>query len=80
MLELLRTNDLVLISWITSILSDEGVEIIVFDNHMSVLEGSAFAIPRRMMVYKDDYTRAKMILDKVVQERGEDLGYFEYSK
>jgi len=29
---------------------------------MSILEGSAFAIPRRVMVHKDDYTSAKMIL------------------
>ena len=54
MIELLRTNDLVLISWITSLLGEEGIEIIVFDNHTSILEGSAFAIPRRVMVHKDD--------------------------
>ena len=77
MLELLRTNDLVLISWITSILSDEGVEIIVLDNNMSVLEGSAFAIPRRIMVYKYDYTRAKIILEKAVQERDENNKHLE---
>ena len=77
MLELLRTNDLVLISWITSILSDEGVEIIVLDNNMSVLEGSALAIPRRIMVYKYDYTRAKIILEKAVQERAENNEYLE---
>ena len=78
MKELLRTNDLVLISWITSVLGEEGIEIIVFDNHMSILEGSAFAIPRRIMVHKDDYTNAKIIFESAVQDREEDVGYYEY--
>ena len=80
MVELLRTNDLVLISWITSILGEEGIEIIVFDNHMSILEGNAFAIPRRVMVHKDDYTSAKMIFESAVQDSDGDLGYYEYAK
>jgi hypothetical protein len=80
MLELLRTNDLVLISWITSILGEEGIKIIVFDNHMSILEGSAFAIPRRVMVHKDDYTSAQMIFESAVQENNGDVGYYEYPK
>ena len=50
MVELIRTNDIVLISWISSILAEEGIQITLFDNHMSILEGSAFAIPRRVMV------------------------------
>ena len=78
MLELLRTNDIVLISWITSILEEEGIEIIVFDNHMSILEGSAFAIPRRIMVHKDDYTNAKTTFESAVQDRDGDVGYYEY--
>jgi hypothetical protein len=77
MLELLRTNDIVLISWITSILEEEGIKIIVFDNHTSILEGSAFAIPRRIMVHKDDYISAKMIFESAVQDRDGDVGYYE---
>ena len=80
MVELLRTNDLVLISWITSILGEEGIKIIVFDNHMSILEGNAFAIPRRVMVHKDDYTSAKMIFESAVKDSDGDLGYYEYAK
>ena len=79
MVELLRTNDLVLISWITSILGEEGIEILVFDNHMSILEGNAFAIPRRVMVHKDNYTSAKMIFENAVKDSGWDPGYYEYA-
>ena len=47
MVELLRTNDLVKLSFLGAVLRDGGIEPIVLDQHMSVLEGSAGAIPRR---------------------------------
>ena len=78
MVELIRTNDIVLISWISSILAEEGIQITLFDNHMSILEGSAFAIPRRIMVHKDDYTSAKVTFESAVQDRNGDVGYYEY--
>ena len=59
MKELVRTNDPVLLSWIQSLLRQEGIESFVFDSHMSVLEGSANAIPRRLMVIDDDYDTAR---------------------
>jgi len=59
MKELVRTNNAVLLSWIQTLLSQEGIESFVFDSHMSVLEGSANAIPRRLMVIDDDYDRAR---------------------
>ncbi len=62
MKELLRTNDPVLISWLQALLRDDGIESIVFDAHMSVLEGSAGAIPRRLMVIDDDFVRARRTL------------------
>ena len=80
MVELLRTNDIVLISWISSILAEEGIQITLFDNHMSILEGSAFAIPRRVMVYRDDLKSAQNIFESAVESRGGDVGYFEYPK
>ena len=59
MKELVRTNNPVLLSWIQSLLRQEGIESFVFDSHMSVLEGSANAIPRRLMVIDDDYDTAR---------------------
>ncbi len=58
MIELLRTNDPVLISWLSALLAGEGIDVHVFDGHTSVLEGSAGAIPRRIMVAEGDYERA----------------------
>jgi len=59
MKELVRTNNAVLLSWLQTLLSQEGIESFVFDSHMSVLEGSANAIPRRLMVVDEDYDKAR---------------------
>ena len=62
MIELLRTNDPVLISFLQAILADAGIEALVLDTHASILEGSASAIPRRIMVMDEDLETAKQIL------------------
>ncbi len=69
MKELLRTNDVVKLSWLTALLSDAGIEALVLDNNTSVLEGSAGAIPRRLMVVDEDYQQAKRVLIAAGEER-----------
>ncbi|WPZ36608.1 DUF2007 domain-containing protein [Thalassobaculum sp. OXR-137] len=69
MRELLRTNDLVRLSYLQALLASEGIEPLVLDGGMSVLEGSAGAIPRRLMVAGDDFAAAKALLE----EAGETL-------
>ena len=63
MIELLRTNDPVLISFVQATLADAGIEAVVLDTHASILEGSASAIPRRIMVMDEDLETAKQILE-----------------
>lgn len=63
MVELLRTNDLVRLSWLTALLKDAGIEAVVLDAHTSVIEGSINAIPRRLMVIDEDAVRARRVLD-----------------
>lgn len=63
MKELLRTNDVVLLSFATALLRDEGMEPVVLDTHTSILEGSIGAIPRRLMVADTDYDSARALLD-----------------
>ena len=62
MIELLRTNDLVLISRVEAILADSGIAVFLADRHMSALEGSLSFLPRRMLVDEDDAVRARTIL------------------
>lgn len=59
MKELMRTNDPVLITYVQALLADEEIECVVMDLHVSVLEGSIGAIPRRIMVLDDDLLDAK---------------------
>jgi hypothetical protein len=67
MIELLRTNNPVLISWLRALMAENGIEIIVLDTHTSVLEGSALAIPRRIMVADEDYAEACRLRDESAQ-------------
>jgi hypothetical protein len=64
MKELLKSNDLVLISYVTHLLAEHGIEAVVFDEHMSAVEGSIGALPRRVMVENDDFERSKNLLGK----------------
>ena len=62
MKELLRTNDVVRLSWAQALLRDAGIESVVLDQHTSLVEGSIGAIPRRAMVRDEDAARARRIL------------------
>ena len=45
MIELVRTNDAVIISFICALLKDAGIEHFVADTNMSIFEGSLGIIP-----------------------------------
>ena len=62
MQELLRTNDAVLISFVVALLRDAGIEHVVADQNMSVLEGSVGVLPRRVLVVGDDVNAARDVL------------------
>ncbi len=64
MREILRTSDAVRLSWLTALLADRRIDVVVLDTHMSVLEGSANAIPRRLMVVDEDYAAAMGLLQQ----------------
>ncbi len=59
MRELLRTNDTVRLSWLQAMLASAGIEAVILDTHTSILEGSAGAIPRRLLVHEADELRAR---------------------
>lgn len=62
MIELLRTNDPVLVSFIASILTDAKIEHSVADSHMSVIDGSIGALQTRVLVAEDELGHAKELL------------------
>jgi hypothetical protein len=62
MRELIRTNDIVRLSFLVALLRDAGIEALVFDGHASAVEGGIVAIQRRIMVDDDDFVSARGIL------------------
>ena len=59
---LLRTNDPTLIAFAQALLSGEDIATFEMDVHMSVLEGSSFLLPRRLMVADSDLFLARAVL------------------
>ncbi|MEP0320717.1 DUF2007 domain-containing protein [Bauldia litoralis] len=73
--ELIRTNDIVLISFVESLLRDAGIEVLVLDQNMSVIEGSLGVLPRRILVAADNLDQARRILtDADIGKELEDPG------
>ena len=62
MIELLQTNDIVLISLVEAILAGRGIEILIADQFMSAVEGSLGFLPRRLLVYGEDVAAARAAL------------------
>jgi hypothetical protein len=61
-IELVRTNDLVMISVIEGLLTQERVAFFIADQHMSATEGSLGFLPRRIMVDAEELARARRLL------------------
>lgn len=64
MKEILRTNDMVLISFVESLLKEAGIEYLVLDQNMSVLDGSIGVLPRRLLVDEDQERAARKLFDE----------------
>ena len=62
MKELLRSNDPVLLSYVSALLEEEDIGFIVADLNMSVLEGSIGALPRRILVESERLRQARNVL------------------
>lgn len=62
MIELVRTNDPVIISFIESLMRDAGIGFHVADQNMSVMDGSIGILPRRILVESNRADEARRIL------------------
>lgn len=62
MREVLKSNNPVDLSYAEAVLKDAGIECVVFDDQMSVMDGSMVILPRRLMVADDDLDEAKALL------------------
>lgn len=62
MKDLIRTTDPTLVSFVESLLRQEGIEAMVFDVNASIVEGSIGILPRRVVVPDDRLERARRLL------------------
>ena len=62
MIELLRTNDLALLSYVRALLKGDNIAYNDLDSHMSILEGNTPAIQHRIMVDDRDADKARQLL------------------
>lgn len=62
MKEILRSNDPVLLSFTSALLKEAGIEFIVLDTNMSVMEGSIGILPQRVLVEDGSAERARTLL------------------
>ena len=60
--EIIRTNDMVLISFIEALFKDANIEYFVAETNVSVLEGSIGILPRRILVRTDDVAQARRLV------------------
>lgn len=72
MRDIVRTNDIVLISAVEALLTAAGIGCLVADAHVSALEGSIGVLPRRILVPDDDVLQARRLLSDA------DLGHVLY--
>ncbi len=63
MREILRTNDIVLVSAVVALLDGAGIRHLVLDQNMSVLEGSLGVLPKRILVAEGQELTARQIME-----------------
>ena len=60
--ELFRTNNPVTLSFAEVLLRDAVIEVMVAEQHMSILDGSIGVLPRRLLVDSDRIDEARQII------------------
>jgi len=61
---LIRSNDIIYLTWVKSILSHNKIEFFVLDESMASTEGNISAIPVRILVDDDDLKKAKYLISQ----------------
>jgi hypothetical protein len=62
MVEIVRTNDLVLVGFLQSLLENANIPVFVADSHMSALEVMNVIFPRRILVPDDQAAQARRLI------------------
>lgn len=60
---LLKSNDIVVLDYAQALLRDAQIPCLIFDDSMSVMDGSLGILPRRLVVADEDEAEARAVLD-----------------
>jgi hypothetical protein len=71
MIELVRTNNPALLSFVEALLKEAAISYFVADRNISIIEGSIGAFPRRVLIDPDDESAARRLLTDA--DLGEEL-------
>ena len=61
---LIRSNDIIYLTWVKSILSHNNIEFFVLDESMASTEGNISAIPVRILVDDNDLKKANYLISQ----------------
>ena len=61
---LIRSNDIIYLTWVKSVLSHNNIEFFVLDESMASTEGNISAIPVRILVDDNDLKKAKYLISQ----------------
>ena len=61
--ELIRTNNVVTLSFVATLLKEAGIRHFIADENMSVLDGSINALSRRLMVDAERANEARQLVE-----------------
>ena len=59
---IIKSNDIVYISWVKNILNTHNIKFYVLDEEMSITEGNITAIPVRILVDENDFIVSKKLI------------------
>jgi hypothetical protein len=62
LVEIVRTNDIVLIGFLQSLLENANIPVFVADAHISALEGMIGVFPRRVLVPEEHVPQARRLI------------------
>lgn len=68
MKEVLRSNNIIELSWAKDVLYQAGIEAVILDTHTAVMEGSISAIEQRLVVPEKDLSKAMRELSQAKAE------------
>tara|TARA_B100000989_G_scaffold286987_1_gene256173 strand:+ start:555 stop:752 length:198 start_codon:yes stop_codon:yes gene_type:complete len=59
---LIKSNEIIYLSWIKHQLTENNIDFVAFDEFISSTEGNINAFPVRIMVSEKDFAKAKKII------------------